>query len=257
MASNMIKKDKFESEMQQIIEFIKSKGVVTRQEVVKKTGMSQSKVVYRLTSLCNSHELLSKSCNGVIYYAITQCKLDTVKPVIEKINNLLMDQGDMSINELHDILRDEHSRTLIEKSINNAPDYNYYICKSINDDKHIGDMTPIYIYLRDGKREQCLTLDKSKWLSEKRHGAEAKHRKKIEKSKPVTPLKNKVEKSEHIETRGHKRFEKYKDHSIKIKSNALDIISEVIALYRTSKNPNLFMYKLRHRIETMPEKYWL
>lgn len=60
-----------------------------------------------------------------------------------------------------------------------------------------------------------------------------------------------------VEKRGHRRFKKYKDHSTKKIDEALEMVSEILGQSYTSKDPELFNLKLRHRIDTMPREYWL
>lgn len=54
----------------------------------------------------------------------------------------------------------------------------------------------------------------------------------------------------------HRKLEKYTDHSVKHQNETVQAISNIVAMSHISKDPALFNLKLRHRIETMPERYW-
>jgi len=132
-------------------------------------------------------------------------------------------KGDMTIDQMVKELDNQYSKssiyTAIEGGEHGASVFKYY----------------------EGSQNSCyLTLDMSKTIN--------KHNERIH----VT--------TSHIQTvrtnRGHVKFKKYNDESIKVNSQMLQTLVEVMNVFQTSADPYLFIFKLRHRIETMPPEYW-
>lgn len=219
--------------------------VMTTKELVKETELAYSTVTRHVKNLVAEGRLHIRKHNDENHFSIHKSKLDGIPSRLDQVVNLLRINGDMKTDDVVESLP-KYSKTSIKNVIESQPE---------ND---------IKIYQYPVKNEKYYMLSINKPTQEM-----LDVNKKVKKLKPTKIKQEKptfnpdlvksisVKERQPTLNRGHQKFTKYKDEGFKYGSDALHVISEVLALFQTSENPYLFNFKLRHRIETMPEKYWL
>ena len=219
----MTQAERVEHEVNEMYNLIADNQPILSTDIVNKLGLNIGKVTQRAKTLLKQGKIISKKHNRKRYYAVSQSALDKIKPRIIKIHDILLMKGDMTINQMIEELDNQYSKSSIYTAI----------------DEGEHDINVFKYYA--GTQNSCyLTLDVSKTIN--------KHNKRTHvTTSPIQTARS---------NRGHVKFRKYNDESIKVNSQMLQTLVEVMNVFQTSADPYLFIFKLRHRIETMPPEYW-
>lgn len=221
---------------------ILSNEIMSTNKLVKLSKLKYTTVVRHTQNLVGDGVIYIRKHNNKNYFCKIKKKLDDMPSRLDRIYNLLESEGDLRIDDVVKKLI-SYSKMSIRNVVKNQKE----------------GYVRVYEYAVEDEHYHMLTIKKpteDMLKVTRRQASKTRNRKLVEPDKPSLNYEM-IKKHQPQMMRGHQKFDKYKDKGFKYGSDALHVISEVLALFQTSENPYLFNFKLRHRIETMPEKYWL